>query len=67
MEEDEEPPNEEPPLFSFGCLAILCLFIPLFLFYPIKALLGLFFVYATHVGYKEDMKKRERRRLKRKK
>ena len=61
MEEDAEPSNEEPPLFSFGCLAILCIFIPLIIFYPLKASIGLFFIYATHVGYKEDMEREKRR------
>ena len=63
--EDEEPPSKEPPLLSFGCLFILCIFIPTFIFYPFKACLGLFFLYATHVGYMESAEKKERKRAKR--
>lgn len=55
--EDEEPPSKEPPLFNFSCL-IICIFIPIFMFYPIKACLGLFCLYAMYVGYM-DSKQRE--------
>jgi hypothetical protein len=55
--EDEESPSKEPPLFSFSCLLILCIFVPVFCFYPIIACFGLFCIYATRIGYIESKQK----------
>lgn len=62
--EDEEPPNQEPPVIRFSCLLIICIFIPLFFLYPLKACLGIFALYAMQVGYLEDKKKKSKYRLK---
>jgi hypothetical protein len=62
--EDEEPPSKEPPLFSFSCLFILCIFVPVFCFYPIKACFGLFCLYATHVGYTESKQRQAKIKIK---
>jgi hypothetical protein len=68
MEDEEESSNseDEPPSLWFTLL-LIAVAIPLLLFYPLKTLLGVFFIYCTYIGYSEDKKRADYRRNRRKK